>query len=366
MAQVQQLAITAEKTRFIKQDRFAPSSSLTAEPNKDTVYLAYMLEFFGSIQTTYASGAPVADDTSIMARLINFIKIDAGGDNILKNINPWFFHMQSLIAKGQFSNRFCEAGAAPIPVDDVDADAKFVFGTTGQYTSFNEAVLIPFEFIMAGEGRKNTWLDARGLPSLTVEFTTAGFNNVMEFGNAAPVVYANDQIYYRLTSIETQNVPLNVKFFTWKQSQKTVSASAGGTKREDIVRGNYLASIALLVRGGDSNKSLSNSALKELALIINGDRYPKQTNFQVLQKTNREKYGLNVPFLNGSSVMDGYAYLDLLVPLGDASLGTLDTAQNMLSPAVDTAQLELTYDANGTYANEATVTMQFNEIIKPV
>lgn len=358
--------VTAKKTRLIKRDSWRPSSSITIDVNKDTVYLHWLWELFGSIQTTYLSGSPVADDTSIMARLCNFVKVDAGGDVILKNINPWFLHMQSIIAKGVFNNRLCEAAAAPLVVDDLDTDAKFVYGTTTQYTTFAEAVLISFENVLAGQGSKNTWFDARALPSLTLEFTTASYANLLEAGNGAPVVYDNDAITYRVSSIETQDVPQDIKFYIWKQTQKTVQTSAAGTTRYDIVKGNYLQGIGFLARSGAAGLPLSNSIVKEMALIINGDRYPKQTTFQQLQKTMREDYGINAPFVGGSSVLDGFVYMDLLVPIGNERLGSLDTAQSLLSPAVDTAQVELTYDSAGDFTSPAAVTMQFNEIIRPV
>lgn len=363
---VPQLTITADKTRLIEQGILNASSSVSIDVMKDTVYLHWLFEVFGSVQTTYASGSPVADDTSIMSRLISFIKVDAGGDYVLKNINPWFLHMQSLIGSGVFNNRFCETGATPQNPHELDTDAKFVYGSTTQYTTFSEAVLISFENVLANQGRKDTWLDARGLSSLTCELNTLALSNLLEAGNNAPVVYSNADIKYRLTSIETQQVPLNVKFSVWKQSQRTVPLVGAGEAVFDIVKGNYLQSIAFLVRDGNTGKSLSNAAVEQIAYIINGDKYPQQTTFQDIQKRNRERYGINAPFIGGASVMDGFCYMDLLIPIGNEKLGSLSTAQNLLAPLTDSSRISLTGSSQATYTNPVEVTMQFNEIVKPL
>jgi len=367
------VTVTSDISRQLDQFQFTPSSFSTSKVFRDTVYKHFLLEIYGALQVTYASGTPVSDDTSTLSRLINFIKVEAGGDVTLKNVNPWFLHMQSVFATGQFNKRLCDTGAAAIDPDDLTADAKFLYPTTTEFSSFAEAILISFENVLAGEGRPRTWWDTRGLPSANLQLTTAAYSNLLAFGNTAPATYAdNDSVFVKITTIETQNVPQNLGFQTWKQTQKTVSASAAGERREEIVRGNFLQGIMFQVRNGsagtattDLGKALSNSALKGIQLIINGTQTLQTTSFQDLQNKNRNRYGLNVPYVNDKSILTGIAYMDLLNPLGGEKYGSLSTAQDLRAPMVDMVEVSLDFNSNGTYAVPATVTMMFNEIIKP-
>lgn len=368
------VAITSDITRTISSKPFEPSSSMTCDVFRDTVYKHLAVATKGALQTNYGSGTPVSDDASTIGRLVNFFKIDAGGDFTIKNISPWILHAQAILATGNMDTRLAAAAAAATDANALSANAKFVYGTDTQYTTFNDAVLISFENVLSGEGRMKTMFDTRGLPSCTLETVTAAYSNLQAFGNTAPVTYVASGLQLIVTSIETQNIPLNAGFSYWKQTQKSVPFTAAtSTLRTEIVRGNYLQGIMFEVRNGDSGgattgvgKNFSNSLLTNIDLIVNGTQYIKQTSFNLLQRQNRSQYGLNAFFVGNKSLLDGIAYMDLLTPLSGTKFGSIETAQNLLAPAVDMVEVQLTSDATGPFTSTANVRMVFNEILQPV
>lgn len=357
--------ITSDLSRRLPTKAFEQGSTISVDVPRDSVFKHIAISLSGSVQTTYASGSPVSDDTATMNRLVNYIDVVANGSTTIKNVTPWMMHMQNLFATGQFGVRRSTASASPSA--DVTADGAFVFGTTTQYSNVVESLLISFENVLAGKGRMSTLWDTRGLASAEIRISTASFSNLLENGNSAPVVFGNSTLEFNFSTIETQNLPNNALFSIFKQTTKTVAfSSATNDYLVDINRGNYLQGIMFECRDGASGLPLSNNVLDGIKLILNGVSYLKNETFASLQNKNRAQFGLNTPYVANASLLDGVCYMDLLTPTGGEKLGALNTAQNVQAPLVDQVQLSLSTNANATFTSPVQVKLMTNEIIKPV
>lgn len=370
-----QVNVTSDINRTLTQLPFIEGATLSLNIPRDSVFKYLQIRLVGAVQTTFASGTPVADNQSTMSNLINFIDIIANGSFNIKNVTPWMMHVQSLLATGDFGVRKASAAAAAAsPAENVTADSKFVYGTTTQYTSVVESILIPFENSLAGRGRMKTMWDTRGLASAEMKVSTGAFSSLLGYGNTAPVAFANSTFVIQTGTIELQNVPQNAYFSAYKQTTKAVGFTAQTTDFAlDINRGNYLQGLMFEAHDGAAGSAttatgrvLSDTLLTNIKLVINGSLYLQNTLFNSLQDMNRNRFGLNAPFANNVSLMTGMAYMDLLTPAGGEKFGDLDTAQNVQSPQVDTLQTFLSTASGATYTATASVKVMTSEIVPPV
>lgn len=366
------LQITSDISRRLPSKSFEEGSEISIDIPRDSVFKHLQVRLSGSVVTTFASGTPVSDDTSTMNRLINSVSVVSNGSKTIKNVTPWMMHMQQLYATAIFGVRRSSSAAAAVGFPT--SDGKFTYGTTTQITSAVESILISFENVLAGKGRMNTLFDTRGLASAELKFSTNTFSNLKGYGNTAPVVYSASTFLIEVETIETQNLPLNVIFSDYKQTTKSVDFTAQASDfLVDINRGNYLQGIMLEARDGASGttttatgKVLSNTLVTDLKLIINGTFNLQNTKFQDLQDKNRNRFGVNASYSSNKSLLDGYAYMDLLTPAGGEKFGALGTAQNVQAPDVDQVQLSVSTDADATYTSTATIRIMTNEIVRPI
>ena len=365
------LTITSDISRRLPSKNFEQGSQISIDIPRDSVYKHLQVRLSGAVATTYASGTPVADDTATMNRLVNSFDIVSNGSFTIKNVTPWMLHVQQLYATSQLGVRRALVGATP--TDNVSADGKFQYGTTGQFTSVVESVLISFENVLAGKGRMSTLWDTRGLSSAELKISTNSFSNLQGYGNTAPVDYGTSTMKFEVETIETQNLPQNVYFSYFKQTTKQVDFTAQTSDfLVDINRGNYLQGLMIEARDGASGSAttatgrvLSNNLVTDLKLIINGVNFIQNTKFADLQDKNRNRFGINAGFTGNKSYLDGMAYMDLLTPADGAKFGALNTAQNVQAPQVDQVQLAVSTSASADYTSTASVRIMTNEIVKP-
>lgn len=369
---MKELSITTDIVRKLPSKAFVEGANITVEVSRDSVFKAFIVSLTGSIVTTFASGTPVADDTSLADRIINSIKVVSNGSTTIKNVTPWFMHVQNLMANSIFGNRRCSAGAAAVAFPTVDA--IFTFGTTTQITSVQESFTIFMENVLAGKGRMSTLWDTRGLSSAEINISCGSFANILGYGNTAPVVWSSNLFSIGIETVELQNVPLNAYFSQYKQTTKEIAFTAAANDfLVDINRGNFLQGIMLQARDGAAGTAttatgrvLSNTLVTDLKLIINGTRQPKNTTFQELQNRNKSQYGLNVPYSSNKSVLDGIAYMDLLNPSVNSKFGDLQSAQDCRAPLVDQVQLAISTNSAATYTATAKVAIMTNEVVAPI
>lgn len=364
------LQIISERQRILQQLPFAASSTISRDLPRDTVLKYLVLTLSGSIQTTFASGTPVADVDGVFDNLVSEINVVIGGSRVVKNIRPAMLNFQQLLATKIPNVKKSSAAAAALNVGQAPtADAAFVYGTTTQYTTVRESLLLPFENILAVSGRESTWLNLKGVASAEIRFSTKAFSSLLGYGNTAPVTYGNSTLAIDIQTIEAQDVDAGVYFSDFKQTQRKIplSASMSGYLI-DINRGNYLQGIMLFAKDGAAGTATtatgnlaSDSMIQNVGLKLNGNIDVKVTTFNQLQDENRSKFGIYAPQASNTSKLQGFAYLDLL------RNGDLNTALDVRPPAVDNVQLFISTSSFDSYAtaNLASATIVTNEIVMP-
>lgn len=364
------LQIISERQRILQQLPFVASSTISRDLPRDTVLKYLVLTLSGSIQTTFASGTPVADVDGVFDNLVSEINVVIGGSRVVKNIRPAMLNFQQLLATKIPNVKKASAAASALNVGQAPtADAAFVYGTTTQYTTVRESLLMPFENILAVSGRESTWLNLKGVASAEIRFSTKAFSSLLGYGNTAPVTYGNSTLAIDIQTIEAQDVDAGVYFSDFKQTQRKIplSASMSGYLI-DINRGNYLQGIMLFAKDGAAGTSTtatgnlaSDSMIQNIGLKLNGNIDVKVTTFNLLQDENRSKFGISAPQASNTSKLQGFAYLDLL------RNGDLNTALDVRPPAVDNVQLSISTSSFDSYAtaNLASATIVTNEIVMP-
>lgn len=360
--------IGSRKTRSLAVVRFEENQNMSIKLPLDTTLVGLLIRLTGAVQTTYASGTPVAKAESIMDCLIKKIEVQTDGRDTHKSVRPHFLHLQNLLANGVQPERCSSAGAAAVANPTVDGG--FVFGTTGQYTSVRESVYLPFEMVYSepGLGRESTYLNLKNKQSAELKIDTNAFANLLGFGNTAPVVWGNNTLQIEVATVERQDIPANAVFHMWKQTMRSQPFS--GETRDypvDLANSNYLTDILMYCQDGAAGSATtatgkvpSNLLVDVLDFKRNGSDGQQRWDFRLLQNTNRNEYGIVAPYVANASRMDGVAHLNFI------SRRDLDTALPCMKPITDNVQLFLSTKAAGTvdYTNPANVHMLVGELIR--
>lgn len=362
--------ILSETQRKIQSVPVQENVTVGRDLPRDTVIKQINLRLNGGVQTTYASGTPVADALGGFDNLVQRIEVIINGNRVVKAVRPYLMRMQSILATGNTPERLSSAGASAVLKPTVEAVPTY--GTTTQYTTLAESVIVPFECIVADEGRDSTYLNLKGVASAEIRFTFGSFSSLKGFGNTAPVTYANSTLQVDITTVEAQAIPASVNFSDFKQTTKEITFSAETVESvQEINRGNFLIGVAFLTRDGASGsattasgKLLSNNVLSNISLILNGQRTVKKTTWYELQAEMRAKFGINTPYVSNVSQLDGFAYMNMLQ---GKSFGALSSALDVRPPNVDQCQLLLTTRPSGevSYTNPVSVTVMTNELVLP-
>lgn len=366
------LNIISERQRSLQQLAFLPSTTITRDLPRDTILKYLVLTLSGSLQTSFLSGTPVSDVDGTFDNLVSEINVVIGGSRVVKNIRPAMLNFQQLLCTKSANVKKASAGAAALAIGlPPTVDQGFVYGTTGQFTTVRESLLLAFENIACTIGREATWLNLKGVSSAEIRFSTKAYANLLGFGNTTPSTGFGTPTPAAFTidisTIEAADVSPTAYFSDFKQTQRNVALASGTTNQLiDINRGNYLQGIMMFAKDGAvgsattaTGKLASNSILQAIALKLNGNTDIKVTSFQSLQDENRSKFGINAPNVSNVSKLDGFAYLDLL------RNGDLNTTLDVRPPAVDNVQLSISTSSFDTYTSGAQVTLVTNEIVSP-
>lgn len=371
MAQQKYQYPQAERQRQLQALLFQENQILSRDLPRDTVLKSLLLRLSGAVQTTFASGTPVADAQSIFDNIIPRIDVIIEGSRVVKSVRPHLMRIQQLFTSTVIAERRSSAGASPAPDNYPTVDAGFTYGTTTQYSTVAESIFLPFEMVYCDPsvGRESTWLSLKGVSSAELRLTCASFSKLLGFGNTAPVVYGNSTLKVDIFTIEAQDVPPTLMFSDWKQTTKELTFSAETTDYPiDVNRGNKLAGITIFARDGAagsattaSGKLASNLAVTKMSLKVNGQTDIKTTDFKALQAENRARYGVNAPMGSNVSILDGVARLDLI------ARKDISTALDVSPPLVDNVQLFVNTNnsSNVSYTNPVSVTVMTEEIVSP-
>lgn len=371
--------MAAEKLAYPQSERQRKLQALTFQENqilsrdlpRDTVLKSIQLRLSGAVQTTFASGTPVADSLSIFDNIIPRIDVIVNGSRTVKSVRPHLLKMQQLFTTQILAERKSSAAAAAATGNLPTVDAGFTYGTTTQYTTVAETIFLPFEMVYCdlGMGREATWLNLKGASSAELKLTCASFSKLLGFGNTAPVTYGNSTLVVDITTLEAQDVPANIIFSDWKQTTKEVTFSAETQDYAiDINRGNKLSGLMLFARDGAagsattaSGKLPSNLAITKVNLKVNGQTDIKNTDFLNLQSENRSRYGVNAPYASNVSLLDGVAHMSFI------ARKDITTALPVQPPLVDNVQLFVNTNtaSNVSYTNPVSLTVMTEEIVEP-
>lgn len=361
----------SERQRPLQGLTFQEGQILSRDLPKDTVLKSLQFRLSGSVVTTYGSGTPVADAQACFDNIIPRIDVIVGGSRTVKSVRPHLMRIQQLFSTTILGARRSSAGAAAATDNFPTVDAGFTYGTTGQYTTVAESIIVSFEHVYCdiSLGREATWLNLKGVSSAVVNLTCASFSKLLGFGNTAPVVFSSSTFVIDIFTREAQDVPSNIIFSDWKQTTKEITYSAETTDSPiDINRGNKVSGIMLFVKDGAAGsattatgKLASNLALTKLNLKVNGQTDIKTTNFKALQDENRVMYGVNAPMASNVSILDGVAHMNLL------ARKDITTALDCSPPLVDNVQLFVNTNnaSNVSYTNPVSVTVMTEEIVSP-
>jgi hypothetical protein len=361
----------AERQRKLQSLTFAANSILSRDLPRDTVLKNLQLRLSGSVVTTFASGTPVSDTQSTFDNIIPRVDIVVNGSRIVKSVRPVMMRIQQLYYSKIIGERRASSGAAAAVGNFPTADAGFTYGTTGQITTAAETILIPFEhmFCDVGQGRESTWLNLKGVASAELRLTCASFSSLLGFGNTAPVVYTSSTFIIDILTLEAQDVPPQIVFSDWKQTTKQITFSAQTSDFAiDLNRGNKLSALMLFAQDGAAGSTTTatgklpnNLAMQKLQLLVNGQTSIKTTDFQSLQNQNRSEFGILAAMASNVSILDGYAYMNLL------ARRDITTALDVRPPMVDNVQLFVnTFDSTSvSYTNPVSLTLMTDEIVEP-
>ncbi|KYG70031.1 hypothetical protein AZI85_15170 [Bdellovibrio bacteriovorus] len=375
MAGVMTQVPRAERQRILEHIDFKEGQVLSRDLPKDTVLKHLILRLSGAVQTTYASGTPIANAESTFDSIISRIDVKINGGTTVKSVRPHLMHVQQLFSTLIQAERKAQAKAAAGIIPNPTTEGGFVYGTTGQFTEVAETVLVSFQNVYAKRynhtqfGPESTWLNLKQVSSATVELSCGNFKSLQnEATSSVAVTYgpANHTFKVHIQTVEAQDVPANFNFTIWKQTTREVTFSGPVTDYAiDINKGNRLQGIMLFAKDGSNNKLASNLLIKDVALVLNGQTTIKKSRFLDLQADNRSRFGVDAKFAGGVSRLDGVAYLDFLQD------GDISSALEVMQPLVDNVQLVLSLHGNGDVPNlfdtgkSASITIETQELILP-
>ncbi len=369
--------ITSQFNRRLQQVAFRANSVVTLDIPRDDVFKRANLRLVGSQSVTYGSGSPTIGGLGVLPRLCSRIDVVQNGQDTIKSLDLQMLRFQNFCVNGELPERAVtkQAGAfsaTKLAQTEMEYGGTAYQATTG-YMLFNESLTIFFEYPYAYEVGKNVSLwNTKGLSSAEMRFAFNAVTNLQEDGVGASVTYADDIAFtIDVELVSAPSIPRSQDFMLYKQTVRRVAFTA--ESREylvDLPRGNKIAGIHIMVRNGDTNKRLSDIAVTDLQLLINGQRIIQRTTFLTLQQAMRSRWNLRSP--KGSAAqgvthnLQGYAYMHL-VRDGDVR-SALDVS---IAAGVDLVQLAITTAASSgidgaTYTNPVEVSLMIDELCEPV
>ena len=366
------LPIVSERQRILAPLNMQYSSTITRDLPRDTVLKYLTITISGAFDYTFATATPLSQQFTIMDALIADISVVVNGSNTVKNIRPWMLAMQQLLFTANPNVRQSQAAATAALAYPPNADAGFVFGTTGQFTGIRESVLMAFENIAAKTGREATWLNLKGVASAEIRFSTKALTGlVSNTSTATALVFgvSAQSVQLEIRTIEAQDVDAATYFSFFKQTQKSIQFSGQSNNYLiDINRGNSLQGIMLLCQNGQASATvdplLTDDLIQDFSFKLNGQTEIKANTWLGLKEENISRFGANAPMAAGASRLKGFAYLDFLRD------GNLNTTLQVAPPDVDNAQLSVTTQAASARTiygatAPALLTIVTNEIVTP-
>lgn len=337
---------------------------------RDTTIKRMNLELVAAFTVTYASGSPVLSPLGLLARIATQCTINADGSRNIKIVDLYMQRCMNAVMYGGFPRRAYQTGAG-LTTTTTEPTTEWLAGSvaypaTTQDIIVNESVDLCFENYFAYEqGRRTSLLYTKNLSTCTLGFNFAAMTNIIQDGNAAPVTYSNISIQIIPTIIENREADISSNSFdfveTFIQKQFTSQTSQFSI---DLNTGNRLLGLGLLVRNGDTSKTLSDTAMTDMNLLLNGSTSIFTSNFRQLQNDNKGRFATSEDqFLSGSHSMQGFAFLNLMK--NGSIYSGIDTRYQS---GVSQLQLQVSTAAStgidpATYTNPVTVGLMQQQFI---
>jgi hypothetical protein len=302
---------------------YQESSTQTMRIPTDSFIEYIDILIFGTVTTTFGSGTPVSAPTAFLDIMIPAITVRANNRTV-KSIRPYMMRMYNTLCMGITPRRAASAGAAAAPItDNVTADARWAWGTTGQYTSALESIQIPFAVPRKiAENGLSTLLKTKGLSNAELVFDMGAMAPLnTETDQASVVVYTNKNFTIDVIASEI-DLPEGTPTMDFTQTTYTDQIPSQATLRQlQLSRGNILLGFGMLVEtntGGtdsvDVKNNLSNTGVTAFGLQVNGNTYPLDPATRFSQKQNEmfKRFGISAAFTTNVSQLDGYTYVDFV------------------------------------------------------
>lgn len=304
--QQQQSAVQVLRRRTFTA-RWEENQAVNIPLPRDTTLVGLYIRLKGQVKYTFS--APVAARTEgAMDSLISAIQVETDVLGTIKYLRPQFLHLQQLAAMGDGSRKLYNVGASA--TDYPVTEGPFQFGTTGQVTSINESVYLPFEqvFCEPGLGRELTYLNLKRCTSANIKFYCGALSRLNTASGSGLAFDSSTALQLEITTVERQDIGAEVIFNNWKQVQKTeVFTGVVNDKAIEINTENRLTGLMFYSVRGD--KAPSNKLVRKLVLKKNGQDSLQEIDWLSLQDVNRNDYRMNASFAAGASRVDGFAHL---------------------------------------------------------
>ncbi len=364
--------IMSERSRGKLQPlTFVESSQLNRDLPLGT-YLKYLLlRLHGTTITTFGSGTPVADQFGTFDNVISRIEVRLNGASI-KSCKPYMLKIQEMITGGIRGEACASAGASAVtddyPVTDV---TSFPYGTTGQYTTVRESIVVAFENVYCRNMKEKTWLRTKGASSAELILTTNALTTgLLGYANTAPVVHTGNTFKIDIIPIEQPDTPDSQELWVWRQLTKQEAFTGAQTNWPiSLPIGHYLQGVQLLCRDGAAGstttatgKVRNNNLVSNWNFTVGGkeNRTVKAGTFHLNQAELRNRWGVTAAVAT-TSQLDGSNYIDFL---SDDGRGDLNTVVDVRKEVADSAFLNVDLNSNATFTATATVDLMTDEIIK--
>ena len=342
---------------------------------RDSVFKRFQVRMNLSFIVTYASGSPISSPDGVMNKILPRIDIVANGQDTIKSVEPYFMRMQGFLLSTQMPERAYSTSASAFTTALAQTESlygqPFAYPATTQYVLVNESIYIYMECPWAyGAGRESTMWNTKRLSTAEMRFTFSDATAVQRAeSSAVSVAYTSVSGSFEIMTVEAQHVDANMQFNYFKETTRAIQFSSETRDFAiELNRGAFLTGLHFLVRNGDANKSLSDIAIKNLRLLLNGTRILQNVNsLAALQQENRQRYGVYAPKGTASAgithSLQGYGFMNLLL---NGELGTsLDTR---LENGVSQLFLQATSAASSgtdaaTYTNPVELRILTQEIV---
>lgn len=374
--------LNAEARRTLGSPTYSATAPSTVDIPRDTVLKRIMFKLTMTVTVTYGSGSPVFDQKGFFERICSNVEININGNRIIKSVRPHIARMNNLLLGSDVPRRAYGFSASAPTISRGSYEwlaGTLAYPATTQYVQAQEAFELSFENPWGyGGSRHMTELDVRDVASAVCKFYWNNATNLQADGGSASVTYSNLSVTIAPQIIENRARPRpqpgQVLFDYVETSFSRTYSGQARSNQIDLQTGNFLCGLGILCINGDSNYTLQENLITNMALMINGaSAIQGPVSHQDLQDENVARFGVNDKIgyaANLSSVatdadkhpLRGFAHMNLI------RNGNWNTAINTSRQAgVDSVKLQFDTPASSgtdaaTYSNNLQVIVHSHEI----